>query len=195
MAGGSAGTALAAALKYAERLEEPKYIVALLPDTGRNYINKIFSDQWMQENGFWEGKRSQPVNIGEITRRKNNLPTLISVSSRDKLARAVSLIQEFNISQLPVIDNKEVVGSLNEASLMQLLHDGIDFNRQDIGMVMGKPLPALDRATDISEAYRVLLSGATGIVVKEKGSPIGLITRADLVSYWITQKKEDSNEI
>jgi len=195
LAGGSAGTALAAALKYAERLEEPKYIVALLPDTGRNYINKIFSDQWMQENGFWEGKRSRPVNIGEITRRKNNLPILISVSSVDKLARAVSLIQEFNISQLPVIDNKEVVGSLNEASLMQLLHDGIDFERQDIGMVMGKPLPALDRATDISEAYRVLLSGATGIVVKQEGSPVGLITRADLVTYWITQKKEDYNEI
>ena len=195
LAGGSAGTALAAALKYAERLEEPKYMVVLLPDTGRNYINKIFSDQWMQENGFWEGKRSSPVNIGEITRRKNDLPTLISVSSGDKLARAISLIQEFNISQLPVIDNREVVGSLNEASLMQLLHDGIDFERQDIGTVMGKPLPALDRATDISEAYRVLLSGATGIVVKQEGSPVGLITRADLVTYWITQKKEDSDEI
>jgi len=195
LAGGSAGTALAAALKYAERLEEPKYMVVLLPDTGRNYINKIFSDQWMQENGLWEGKRSRPVNIGEITRRKNDLPTLISVSSGDKLARAISLIQEFNISQLPVIDNREVVGSLNEASLMQLLHDGIDFERQDIGTVMGKPLPALDRATDISEAYRVLLSGATGIVVKQEGSPVGLITRADLVTYWITQKKEDSDEI
>ncbi len=195
LVGGSSGTALAAALKYAERLEKSKYIVALLPDTGRNYINKIFSDQWMQENGFWEGKRSRTVTIKEILLNKKNLPPLISVSPQDKLIRAVSLIQEFNISQLPVIDGENIVGSLNEASLMQLLHDGIEFERQDIATVMGKPLPSLEERTDISEAYRVLLSGATGIVVKKEGVPIGLITRADLVSYWISQKKEDSDEV
>jgi cystathionine beta-synthase len=195
LVGGSSGTALVAALKYAERLEKSKYIVALLPDTGRNYINKIFSDQWMQENGFWEGKRSRTVTIKEILLNKKNLPPLISVSPQDKLIRAVSLIQEFNISQLPVIDGENIVGSLNEASLMQLLHDGIEFDRQDIATVMGKPLPSLEETTDVSEAYRVLLSGATGIVVKREGIPIGLITRADLVTYWISQKKGDSDEI
>jgi len=149
----------------------------------------------MQENGFWEGRRSRAITIKEILAGKSNLPSLISVSPQDKLMRAVSLIQEFNISQLPVIENKNVVGSLNEASLMQLLHDGIEFERQGILTVMGAPLPSLDESTDISEAYRVLLSGATGIVVKRQGLPIGLITRADLLSFWLTQKKEDSYEI
>jgi len=191
LVGGSSGTALAAALKYARRLEEPKYIVVLLPDTGRNYINKIFSEQWMQENGFWEGKTAQIVNIKEILRqKKNTLPPLLSVSAADKLIKAVSLIQEFNISQLPVIEHNNIVGSLNEASLMQLLHDGIEFERQDVATVMGKPLPCLEETTDISEAYRVLLSGATGIVVKRQGNPVGLITRADLVSYWIEEGKQ-----
>ncbi|MDD2689750.1 MAG: cystathionine beta-synthase [Candidatus Omnitrophica bacterium] len=190
LVGGSSGTALAAALKYARRLEEPKYIVVLLPDTGRNYINKIFSDQWMQENGFWEGKTAQIVDIKEILRQKKNiLPSLLSVSPSEKLIRAVSLIQEFNISQLPVIDRNNIVGSLNEASLMQLLHDGIEFERQDVATVMGKPLPCLEETTDVSEAYRVLLSGATGVVVKRQGNPIGLITRADLVTYWIEERK------
>ncbi len=190
LVGGSAGTALAAALKYAERLEAPKYIVVLLPDTGRNYINRIYSDQWMQENGFWEGRRYRTITIKEILTGKKNLPPLISVSPQDKLIHAVSLIQEFNISQLPVIENKNIVGSLNEASLMQLLHDGIEFERQDISTVMGKPLPSLDENTDVSEAYRVLLSGVTGIVVKRQALPFGLITRADLLSFWLTQKKE-----
>ncbi len=58
LAGGSAGTALAAALKYAQRLTRPRYIVVLLPDTGRNYLSKIFSDSWMQENGFWEDQHA-----------------------------------------------------------------------------------------------------------------------------------------
>ncbi|MDD5565657.1 MAG: cystathionine beta-synthase [Candidatus Omnitrophica bacterium] len=190
LVGGSAGTAVAAALKYAKRLEEAKYIVVLLPDTGRNYINKVFSDRWMQENGFWEGKQLRTVVIKEVLAGKKSLPSLISVSRHDKLIRAASLIQEFNISQLPVINNNDVVGSLNEASLMQLLHDGVEFDKQDIATVMGKPLPSLDENTDISEAYRVLLSGATGIVVTHEGVPAGLLTRTDLVSYWITQKEE-----
>ncbi len=195
LVGGSAGTAMTAALKYAGRLEQPKYIVVLLPDTGRNYINRIFSDQWMQENGFWEGKKSSRTAIKDILHLKHSLPSLISVSPNDKVIRAVSLIQEHNISQLPVVSGKEIVGSLNEASIMQLLHDGIDFERQDIATVMGKPLPSLDERTDVSEAYRVLLSGATGIVVKQDNVPVGLITRADLVAYWISQKKEDSDGI
>jgi cystathionine beta-synthase len=195
LVGGSSGTALAAALKYAQRLERPQYIVALLPDTGRNYINKIYSDAWMQENGFWEGKKSRSINLQEVLLEKRYLPPLISVSPKEKLIRAISLIQELNISQLPVIEGTEIVGSLNEASLMQLLHDGIDFNRQDIGMVMGKALPSLDEGTDVSEAYRVLLSGATGIVVKRSNAPVGLITRADLVGHWITQNREEAHAI
>lgn len=52
MVGGSSGTALFAALEYAQRLTEPRYIVVLLPDTGRNYLSKLYSDTWMMENGF-----------------------------------------------------------------------------------------------------------------------------------------------
>lgn len=187
LAGGSSGTALAAALKYAQRLQRPKYIVVLLPDTGRNYINKIFSDAWMQENGFWEGKRAGVVRIKDVLVEKKGLPPLIAVSARDTVIRAISLTQDHNISQLPVIDDNVVVGSLNEASLMQLLHDGVKVAEQEVSAVMGKPLPGLDESTDVAEAYRVLLSGATGIVVKRQDLPVGLITRADLVNYWIKQ--------
>jgi cystathionine beta-synthase len=50
--GGSGGTAVQAALRAAERLDERKTIVTLLPDTGRNYLSKLFSDKWMREQGF-----------------------------------------------------------------------------------------------------------------------------------------------
>lgn len=190
LVGGSSGTAVAAALKYAARLSEPKTIVVLLSDTGRNYINKIYSDAWMQENGFWEGKTEKNTKIGEILAHKKDFPSLISVSPRDRLRHAIKLLQELNISQVPVIDTNEVVGSLNEASLMKLLHEGINFSNQEVSAVMGKPLPILDEDVDISEAYRVLLSGTTGIIIRRDEVPIGLITRADLIKYWISQTEE-----
>jgi len=196
LAGGSSGTALAAALKYAQRLEKPKYIVVLLPDTGRNYINKIYSDKWMQENGFWEGKQLKSTKIKDVVLEKNIFTKIISVSPQDKLYEAMRLMQEYEISQLPVIDNDQnVVGSINEANLMQLSHDGIDFRQQPISAVMGKPLPALDETTDISEAYRVLLSGATAVVVRRPEGLTGLLTRVDLINYWISQKKEGTYAI
>ncbi|MBD2627396.1 cystathionine beta-synthase [Trichormus variabilis] len=187
LVGGSCGTAVAAALKYAARLTEPKYIVVLLPDTGRNYINKIYSDVWMQENGFWEGTKARTIKVGEILSQKTDFPSLISVTSRDTLSTATNLLQKLNISQLPVIDNHHVLGSLNEASLMKCLHDGINFSNQEVSAVMGKPLPILDEEVDISEAYRVLLSGTTGIIITHDEIPTGLITRADLIKYWISQ--------
>lgn len=190
LVGGSCGTAVAAALKYAARLSEPKHIVVLLPDTGRNYINKIYSDTWMQENGFWEGKTRKTTKIGEILAQKKDFPSLVSVSPRDTLSQATKLLQKFNISQVPVIENNHVIGSLNEASLMKLLHEGINFSNQDVSAVMGKPLPSLDEEVDISEAYRVLLSGTTGIIIERDDVPIGLITRADLIKYWIIQTEE-----
>ncbi len=191
LAGGSSGTALAAALKYAQRLEKSKYIVVLLPDTGRNYINKIYSDKWMQENGFWEGKMQESIKIKDLLVEKNIFTSIIYVSPQEKLYQALRLMQEYEISQLPVIDiAQNVVGSINEATLMQLSHDGIDFRQQTISAVMGKPLPVLDEDTDVSEAYRILLSGASAIVVKRPEGLTGLLTRVDLINYWINRKKE-----
>jgi cystathionine beta-synthase len=187
LAGGSSGTALAAALKYAQRLSKPREIVVLLPDTGRNYISKIFSDEWMQQNGFWQDRVARPVKIAQVLGQKKVLPPLISVQPQDKLKTAIQLFQRHNISQLPVIENNQVVGSLNEASIMKTLHDGVDLNNQEIRAVMGKPLPVLDENTDITEAYRLLLGGSPAIVVLRGEAPFGLISRFDFINTLINQ--------
>jgi cystathionine beta-synthase len=187
LAGGSSGTALAAALKYARRLPQPRNIVVLLPDTGRNYLSKIFSDRWMQENGFWEDRTRPTQVVGEILSGKTQWPSLISVSPQDKLGRAIALMEAHQISQLPVVDRGQVVGSINESSIMKVLHDGLDVVNQEIAAIMGKPLPALDVQTDVSEAYRLLLAGAPGLIVtfgaEKRG--MGVITRSDLIASWI----------
>lgn len=185
LAGGSSGTALAAALKYAQRLPRPKNIVVLLPDTGRNYLTKIFSDRWMQENGFWEDRTQQPLSVGDILRAKTDLPPLIFVRPQDKVGRAIQLMQLFNISQMPVLDEDRLVGSLNESSIMKILHDGLDVSNQDISAVMSQPLPSLDEKTDAAEAYRLLLSGTPAIFITREKLGVGLITRADLIATWL----------
>ena len=196
LVGGSSGTALAAALKYAQRLEEPKYIVVLLPDTGRNYITKIFSDSWMQENGFWEGIINKPVQLKDIVSIRRGMPPIISVKPHETLSYAVKLLHRYNISQLPVIESGKVIGSLNESSVMKNLSDGIDIFKQKVSAVMGKPLPHLHEDQDVSEAYRILLSGSSGIIVTgSKEAPVAVVTRSDLIDYFIAQKEDYAYEI
>jgi cystathionine beta-synthase len=189
LAGGSSGTAVAAALKYSQRLREPKYFVVLLPDTGRNYLSKIYSDEWMQAQGYLERSSATTGTAGDVLALKQGRPKILSVSSRDKLDRAIALMNQYGISQLPVIDDGHVVGSVNEASVMKLLYEGVEPKNQVLHMVMGKSMPALPDSVDLAEAHRVLLSGAGGIVVTKDEEPVGVITRADLIHFW-TKTKE-----
>src|ERR671935_219285 len=50
LVGGSSGTAVAAALRYARRLTGEHLVVALCADTGRNYLSKAFNDEWLAAN-------------------------------------------------------------------------------------------------------------------------------------------------
>ncbi len=188
LAGGSSGTALAAAIKYAQRLETHKNIVVLLPDSGRNYITKIFSDRWMQENGFWESDLVAKATVLDVLGGKTEPHSIITLSPSDTLDKALDLMHRFNISQIPVIDQNKSVGSLQESTLLKWVFDGVDINNQKVSAVMGNPLIILDAETDVSEAYRVLLSGNNAVIITINGVPRSILTRIDLIDFYTRRK-------
>lgn len=190
LVGGSAGTAVAAALKYSQRLEAGKVVVVLLPDSGRNYLSKIYSDRWMQENGY-AGTMPAKVTAGQVLQGKRSMTRIISVDPQTMAIQAVIQMEQYGISQLPVIENGRLVGSLSEVTLAKLLHDGIDLRQKPVSEVMGKPLPQVDEKVDINEVYRLLLSGHAGAVVTRQGSPEGFLSRIDLVEYWVSRQDKE----
>lgn len=183
LVGGSAGTAVAAAIKYARRLEPGKLVVVLLPDTGRNYLTKIFSDRWMEENDFLDYAPHR-ATAADVLRVKHGMPALISIEPGEKAIVAAQIMQRLGISQLPVIEGGRPVGSVNEVTLVKLLHDRVDLTQKAVFEVMGKPLPQVDEATDISEPYRLLLAGHSGVIVTKGGVAHGFLARIDLVNFW-----------
>ncbi len=190
LAGGSSGTAVAAALKFAETLPSPRLVVVLLPDTARNYLTKCFNDDWMREHGFWEEPNRRRRTLSDVLRRKHVMPELIAVAPRDRLRRAIELMHVYNISQLPVIEGGRALGSLHEATIMKLLLDGIDAASQEVGAVMGRPLPELDESVEVSAAYRQFLAGAPAILVLRDGTPAGVVTKIDLIDLFILRREE-----
>lgn len=186
LAGGSAGTALAAAVKYAQRLPEGSNIVVLLPDTGRNYLTKIFSDEWMFENGFLE-KAPEKIKVGELLNSKERMPYLISIDADDLAIDAATIMKEKGISQLPVLKNKQVVGGINEVTLIKLLYDGVNLSESRVFDVMSEALPQLDEGIDISELYRLLMAGYGGVIVTKNNQAQGFLAKMDFADFWISK--------
>lgn len=191
LAGGSAGTALAAAVKYSQRLPQGSNIVVLLPDTGRNYLTKIFSDDWMFENGFLDNAPER-ISVGQVLHAKGRMPSLISVDYDDAVITAANLMKRYEISQVPVLKEGEVVGGLSEITLIKLLYDGIDLNTTKIAAVMTTSLPQLDEKVDISELYRLLMAGYGGVIITKNNQAQGFLAKMDFADFWINKfaKKE-----
>jgi cystathionine beta-synthase len=182
LVGGSSGTAVAAALRYARRLGPDDLVVALCPDTGRNYLSKFFDDRWMAENGLgWD--TPPPQTVGDLLRARGPRP-LVSASPESTVAEAVDLLQSAGISQLPVLRDGQAVGSIQEVTLARVLHDVRDPGQVTVGQVMARPLPQVDVGVHLDEAYRLLLAGNTGVLATSEGAVRDIVTRIDLIQYW-----------
>src|SRR6202165_3116188 len=182
LVGGSSGTALVAARRVAQELPADAIVVVLLPDNGRGYLSKIFNDEWMRTNGFL-GEEGLSARIGDVLRSKGTSPQLITVSPTDTVRRGVELMREFQISQIPVMANGEMVGSINEVAVMQLIFDRADIVHAEVKDVMGQPFPLLDEREELDKAYKQLSLGHAAIVAGHEGKPVGVLTKMDIINY------------
>ncbi len=182
LAGGSSGTNVAAALRYAQRLSASDLVVALVCDTGRNYMSKFFDDAWLENNHLT--LNIQPTHsIGDLLKKRGPRP-MVSIHSDATIAEAIDQMQSAGISQLPVLEDGKAVGAIQEVTLARVLHDNSDPYKVKVGTVMARPLPTLDVIVHLDEAYRLLLSGNTGVLAVSDGKIVDIVTRIDLVHYW-----------
>jgi len=185
--GGSSGTNVAAALRYARRLTADHLVVALGCDTGRNYLSKFFDDAWLAENKLeWD---VQPVHsIGDLLKTRGPRQ-LVTITPDATAAAAIDLLQATGISQLPVLQDGKAVGSVQEVTLARVLHDNDDPSKVFVGDIMAKPLPQLDATVHLDEAYRLLLAGNTGVLAVVNGRVTDIVTRIDLIEYWDNKRQ------
>jgi cystathionine beta-synthase len=182
LVGGSSGTAAVAAAKLAKTLPKEAIVVVLFPDSGRGYMSKIFNDEWMIANGFLsEGKRK--ATVGDVLRGKTPLPPMITVKPDDTVKAALDLLRQYEISQLPVMNGREIVGSVNDVGVMQAVFDQADIIHKPVSDVMGRPFPSLEQYEEIERAYKLLTLANPAVVVTDELEPIGVLTRQDIISF------------
>jgi cystathionine beta-synthase len=186
LVGGSSGTALHAALEVSKNLDESATVVVIFPDTGRNYLSKLYSETWMLQYGFVE--RPQVIRVEEVLAAKHGeVPPLVSVGAHEKVRHAIDTLQEYGISQAPVSrdDSGEVtavVGSIQERDLLGRIFRDPDSLQADVAEVMGPPLPLVEGTDPVEVAFEHLQS-APAVVVSHDGRALGVLTRSDLLEF------------
>ena len=191
LAGGSCGTALHAALQVGAEIGDPDaMVVVILPDGGRSYLSKIFSDSWMRQYGFLP--RDAHLTVGDVLRRKRaagEFPSLVTVQPHYKVREAVSLLHEYRVSQLPVVsadDTTNVVGAIGERGLLRHAASDPGLLDAEISAVMEPPFPSVDAEDPVRDAVEVLSGDQQALLVVENGRAEGLVTRTDLLEALAT---------
>jgi cystathionine beta-synthase len=185
-AGGSAGSALFAAFKAAEKLTENDVMVIVIPDSGTRYLSKIYNDNWMRENQFLEPRIT--VTAGQVVNDKQRrAEQLVSVPLGVTIEQAVNLMREHNISQVPVIEAGEVVGSISETRILDILVSDPVAKLKPVAEYMEKPFPVITEDASVEEIAHNIDHQTPAILVKRDTS-FDIITKSDLIFFLTKQK-------
>jgi cystathionine beta-synthase len=187
LVGGSCGMATVAALRVAERCGPDDVVVVLLPDGGRGYLSKIFSDEWMADYGFLASPAD--ITVLDVLRGKSgDTPSLVHVHPNETVREAIDILREYVVSQMPVVRAEppvtagEVVGSVSERALLDGLFGGKATLSDAIEKHLADPLPIIGSGEPVSAAVAAL-EGADALLVHVDGKPAGVLTRQDLLGY------------
>jgi cystathionine beta-synthase len=189
LVGGSAGAAMHATLQAAKNLPKDKVVVVIFPDTGRNYLSKMYSDEWMLELGYIEAEKEAKLTVEMILEAKpEGVPAMISVTLNNPIADAVELMRKFDVSQLPVVEEGHVLGTVHDDTVMKKLLTRAASLNQPVQEAMDEALPTIDAKAEISELYKQLTTGHNAVVVMRDGKAIGVLTKMDVIAH--LSKKE-----
>jgi cystathionine beta-synthase len=194
LAGESCGTALVATLAVARDLmavgdASDKVIVVIFPDGGRNYLSKLYNDEWLRINGL-VGSPSR-VTVAQVLRNGHQpaeLPDVVLARTTDKVADAIATLERYGISQMPVTERDDrriegIVGSINEKGLLERAYRKPETVDRTVGEIMDKPLPTVRGDATVDEAFELLAAGAPALVAVDNDEPLGVITKLDLLEY------------
>jgi cystathionine beta-synthase len=197
LSGGSCGTAMVAAREVVRDLTQADggaaaVVVVLLPDSGRNYLSKVYNDEWMRVNGLL-ATTGAIVRVGDLLDDRHHTgprPDLVLARTTQRVGEAIEIFQEFGISQLPVSEHPEgdavegIVGSITEKGLLDRAFRDPSTVDRTVGEVMDRPLPLVDLSDTLDDAFSLLTAGgASAVIATRAGRPVGVVTKLDVLEY------------
>jgi cystathionine beta-synthase len=182
IAGGSGGTAVAGMMKISDRFTDDDVVVVILPDSGERYLTKIFNDDWMREHGFLTPERITPRYVLQSKGRK--IGDLIAINPATTVRKALDLIKEHDVSQLPVLEHGNSIGGVHDYELMTTVLERPALVDSPVSTVMGPSFPLVNIDSPIEDVIHLMKSKKNSAVLVEEDRVIsGILTRYDVIEF------------
>ena len=196
LVGGSCGMAVVAAATVAAEAGPDTVVVVLLPDGGRGYLSKIFSDAWMADYGFLDTSSGEPTVEDVLRSKSGERPSLVHVHPDETVESAIAVLREYGVSQMPVLRAEppvmaaEVAGTIDERDLLDSLVSGAASLGDPIEPHMSPVLPLIGGGEPLS-ALLAELEGADAVLVVIDGTPRGVLSRPDVLGFMATTNRRE----
>ncbi len=175
--GYSAGSAMGALWQLRGKLKKDDVVVVIFHDHGSRYVGKIYNDDWMRQRGFLDDE----LKVGDILARKKDR-RFIAVQKDDTVRTAFNLMKSHDISQLPVMDGDQVIGSITEKQVLHtLLENPLHNAEKPLSTMMGEAFPLVNEDLPISQLNRYLGRNTPAVIAKDRSGSLHIVTRYDLI--------------
>jgi cystathionine beta-synthase len=178
--GWSCGSAVHGALEYAkENLKDSDMMVIILPDHGTRYLAKIFNDNWMRDHGFLEAR--DYATAKDIISRRNGKQVLKTIPVTMKTGEAILLMNKEGISQLPVEDNGNFVGSIIDSRILHKIIENPDLRNEPVKEIMDEPLIFVGMDNTVDVLSSLIDHSQQALLVRDENNEVHIITQHDLL--------------
>jgi cystathionine beta-synthase len=176
-AGNSAGSAMAGLLQMKHMFKAGDLVVVIFHDHGTRYLGKMFNDEWMRDRGFLEEKSPKAIDL--IERHKHQ--KLVTMESNTAIADAFTLMRKFDISQIPIIENGEFVGSLSDNHLYATLIEQPEIKSETVDKLMQAPFPFVSPQSTLEDISSLINRENDAVLVRDMLSEVHIITKYDII--------------
>ena len=175
--GYSAGSALGGILQMKDQLSEDDVVVVLFHDHGSRYIGKIYNDDWMKERGWLE----VDLTVKNLINGKHS-DNFISIDRTEKARAVLTLMKEYDLSQLPVVEGDEVHGSITQSALLEfILSNPMKNSNKAISEIMGNAFPIVDADMSVKELNKYISKSNPAVITKDESGKMHIITQYDII--------------
>lgn len=178
--GWSCGSAVFGALEYArENLKEDDVMVIILPDHGTRYLGKIYNDDWMRERGFLEER--QFATARQIIAGKNGNGKLMAINPSSTVSEAIKMLNQQSISQAPVMDGEDFVGSVTDSHILSKLVENPELKDKSVTEVMDNSFQFVSPDSTVDVLSKLIDSERKALLVRDDENQVHIITQHDLL--------------
>ena len=175
--GYSAGSAFAGLLQLKNKFKKDDVIVVLIHDHGSRYMGKLYNDDWMRERGFLD----DDLKVKDIILKKTD-KEFLSITKDITVREAFKMMKNRDISQMPVMDGDQIIGSITETAVLNhLLENPMNNSESKIETIMEQSFPMVEIDLPCKQLSKYFSKKTPAVIAKDNAGILHILTQYDII--------------